>query len=158
MATEKPKFVLMRVNAAGYTGEPVSMICSFDPATDMLLVMKTMKDYEAGDRAGFLRITTQERDEAHDAVFTEDETREAIVAYFGLQSMNLINLADPVKRHDPKNAIERDGMDEHGMKYRIQPTISNGQFAVLVAAYYAKKQRDVNSISSVIADMELFEV
>jgi hypothetical protein len=153
----KSKFVLMRVNAAGYTGEPVSMLCSYDPASDILLVLKTIP-YEAGERAGFLRITTQVADATHDAVFTEDETREAIVSFFALEAMNLINLADAVKRFDPKNKIERDGMDEGGMKYRIQPDINNGQFAVLIACHYAKKQRDVNTMATFLEEMELFEV
>ncbi len=155
--TERAQFVFLRVNAAGYSGEPVSMLCSFDPATDILLLLKT-ETYTGVAKKGFLCVTTQPQDEARDALFTEDETRDAIVAYFGMEAMGQINLADPVKRFDPKNAIERDGMDEHGMKYRIQPTISNGQFAVLVAAYYAKKQGDVNAVAGFIDEMNIFEV
>jgi hypothetical protein len=150
--SEKPKFVLMRVNCAGYAGEPVSLLCSFDPATDMLLAMKSTK-YNPADAPGFLRITTQERDDAHDAVFTEDETHDAITAFFSLDAMNLINLADPVKRFDPRNAIERAGMDAAGMKYNINPSITNGQMGVMIAAYFSKKQRDVAAIETFMNDV-----
>jgi hypothetical protein len=140
------KYVFMRVNAAGYVGEPVSMLCSFDPATDILFAMKTVA-YEDRDRPGFLRVTTLDRDSTRDMLFTEDETREAITAFFELDAMKLVNLAPDLQRYAPAHVIEREGMDEHGMIYRIKPDITNGQYAVLIAAYVAQKQRKVSAIS-----------
>lgn len=137
----------MRVNVAGYSGAPTSLLCAFDPNSDVLLVSKSVP-YESIDRPGFLRITTQDQDVVFDALFTEDDSRDAIVAYFSLDAMKLLTLADNVKQFDPRNAIERDGMDEGGMKYRIRPEINNGQVGVLIASFYAKKQREVAAIES----------
>lgn len=143
----KVEAVKMRINVAGYLGNAVSMMCAFDAATDVLLVARA-GEYEAGDRAGFLRITTQDKDAFYDAIFPEEEMREAITAYFGLDSLNLINLTDSVRQHEPKNRIERNGIDDHGPVYRINPEITNGQIAVLIASYYAKRQRNVASVGA----------
>jgi hypothetical protein len=143
----KTEAVKMRVNVAGFLGNAVSMMCAFDAATDVLLVARAA-EYEAGDRPGFLRITTQDNDAHFDAVFPEDDMRDAITAYFGLDSQGLINLTDSVRQHEPKNRIERNGIDDHGPVYRINPDITNGQIAVLIASYYAKKQRSVSAVTS----------
>ena len=140
------KTVKMRVNVAGYTGKAVSLYCAYDAETDVLLIAKEGV-YEAKPREGFLRVTNQDRDETYDAVFPEDETREAINAFFSLDAMNVLSLTDTMKRHDPKNRIERDGMDERGMRYKIDPSITNGQLAVLIACYYAKRQKNVASVA-----------
>lgn len=146
MNAEQQKYVFIRVNAAGYQGEVVSMLCSFDPATDILFAMKTVP-YEDGDRPGFLRVTTLDRDKSRDMLFTEDDTREAITGFFELDAMRLVNLSPDLERYRPANYIEREGMDEHGMIYKIKPDITNGHFAILIACFVAKKQRQVSAIS-----------
>lgn len=135
----------MRVNCAGYGGRPVSVFAMFDPVSDVLAVVRETP-YETVPREGFLRVTTQDRDPTHDAVFTEDDTRRGIVAYFDLEAMNRIQFSEGLTRLDPKNKIEREGMDEGGMVYRIAPDISNGQVAILIAAFYARQQRNVASV------------
>lgn len=133
--------IKIRVNIAGYAGAAVSVFCAYDPGTDMLLVARVATEYEPGGRDGFLKVTNMPSDAAFDAVFENDRTKEAIEAYFALESMRLITLADPVARFSPSAKIERDGMDESGPKYRVAPDIGCGQVAVLVASLYARRQR-----------------
>lgn len=157
MAEAKPK-VPMRINASGFSGESVSLIGMFDPATDLLLIAKALPAYEPVDRPGFLRITNQQRDQFHDAVFLEENTREAILAYFDLTGMGLVNLADAMKRFDPLNAIEPDGLAEGGRKFRIRPEITNGQFGVLMACYFAQRQRDVAQVDDAMDEFSIISI
>ena len=156
MSTPKPT-VKMRVNVAGYKGAPTSLFAAYDPQTDILLVARE-SPYEGGEREGFLKITNQTRDVAHDAVFTEDDTRAAITAYFELDALRLLTLGQAVQRCSPESKIERDGMDEHGMKYRIHPDISNAQVAVLFASFYAGKQRGTGMAQEMMAEMLLISI
>lgn len=149
---EKKPAIKMRVNVAGYGGEPVSVFGAFDPATDVLLILRS-GEYETAPRDGFLRITTQSRDETHDAVFEADNLREAIVAFYELDSMRLLNLSDTMRRHDPRNRIQRMGVDEHGQKYQIDPSVTNGQIAILIASFYAKQQRAQASAEDFMDDL-----
>ena len=156
MSAAKPT-VKMRVNVAGYKGAPASIFAAYDPAADILLVAREAT-YEGGERAGFLKVTNQVRDAAHDAMFTEDDTRDAINAYFELDALKLLTLGQSVQRCSPDSKIERDGMDEGGMKYRIHPDISNAQVAVLFAALYAGRQRSVGVAQDFMAEMLLISI
>lgn len=147
----------MRVNIAGFAGKPVSLFAAYDPKTDMLLVARE-GEYEGGQREGFLKVTNQSRDEFHDAIFTDDETNEAIRAYFDLESLRLITLGAQVQRANPSAKIERDGMDENGTKYRVAPDIGCLQVAVLVAAYYAGKQRGISAMQDAMDEFKLLTI
>ena len=146
--------IKIRVNVAGYSGTPVSLYCAFDPATDVLLVARA-GDYEAGEREGFLKVTNIVSDAAFDSLFEGDQTKEAIEAYFEMDSMRMLTLGEAVQRFNPASQIERDGMDEAGPKYRVAPSITSGQVAVLVACLTAHRQRGHASAAQAFKDFEL---
>ncbi len=154
---KKSPTVKMRVNIAGYGGSAVSLFAAYDSATEMLLIAKE-SELETIDRADFLKITNQKREEHFDGVFSEDETKDAINAFFELEALRLLTLGQSAARCNPTSRIERSGMDEHGMVYRIHPDISNGQVAVMAAALYASKQRNIRvaqSFMAAMADMKM---
>lgn len=146
------KKIPFRVNVSGFTGEPVSLVAMFDPDTDILAVAQAMA-YEDGPRDGFLCVTTQARDQHHDAVFVRDEFQEAIRAYLEMDAMSLVKMHEKVARFSPSHVIERDGMNEHGDKYRIQAEASNGHVAVLVAALFAKRQGGAVAAEEMMSDL-----
>lgn len=146
--TEKIK---MRVNCAQYGGQPLSLFAMFDPSTEVLAIVQE-RPYEVAARDGFLRITTRPSDPVHDAVFSEDEVSDAVAAYFDLSSMGLVQLGD-LARLNPKSKIEQDGMTETGIRYRLAADIANGQVAVLIAALFAVRQRQVATASDFMAEL-----
>lgn len=149
--------VKIRVNVSGYAGPAVSLFCAFDPATDVLLVARSA-DYEGGDRDGFLKVTTSASDSAHDLLVQPDQTKEAIEAYFDLQTMGLLTLGDAAQRFNPASKIERDGLDESGPKYRVAPDITSGQVAVLIASMVARQQRAHAVAAEAFAEFELLSI
>jgi len=136
--------VLMRINVAGYFGRPVSVFAAYAPSTDILLVSRE-GEYEVAERPGFLHVTNQFRDEHHDAVFSEQDLKAAIGAYFELNALRLLTLGAKVQRLSPDSKIERMGVDERGANYRIAPDINCAQVAVMVACLFASRQRGVNA-------------
>lgn len=138
----------MRINVAGYFGRPVSVFAAYSPGTDILLVSRE-GEYETAERPSFLHITNQFRDEHHDAVFTEHDLKEAIGAYFELDALRLLTLGPKVQRLSPDSKIERMGVDERGMNYRIAPDINCAQMAVMVACLFANRQRHVDAAQDV---------
>ena len=151
----KKATVLMRVNIVGFAGSPSTLFCAFDPNTDMLAIIKEHPEYEAGAREGFLKISSQSRDEHFDALYAEDNTRDAINAFFELDALKLISISAKAQRCNPLNKIERDGMDEGGMKYRIAPDITNAQVAVLAASFYAGSQRGAAASMDFMDEMRM---
>lgn len=149
--------IKIRVNIAGYSGAPVSLYCAFDPATDVLLVGRS-GEYDGADRDGFLKITNVGSDAANDTLFLNEDTKEAIEAYFEMDSMKSLTLGEQVQRFNPSNQIERDGMDEAGPKYRVAPGITSGQVAVLVACLTAKRQRAHAAAADAFKDFEFLSL
>lgn len=137
----------MRINVAGFSGEALSVFAAYDRDTDVLLILRDAP-YETVRRDGFLHLTTQAGDQNHDSIFEREHFREAIEAYFDASSMRALQLADTMARHGPESKLQRNGVDEKGPKYQIDPSITNGQVAVLLAAYYARQQRAIASSSS----------
>ncbi|MCA0214700.1 MAG: hypothetical protein LCH79_16170 [Proteobacteria bacterium] len=145
--------VLMRINIAGYAGEPATLYGAYDPGTDVLAIVKIAKEYEGGPRDGFLKITNQQRDAAFDGLFIEEETRDAILAFYDLQALKLLNLQGDAARANPDSRIERDGMDEGGIKFKIHPDASNAQVAVLAACLFAGRQRGYQRTVDFMAEL-----
>lgn len=156
-AQAKPP-VMMRINIAGFQGEPATLFGAYAPDTDMLAIVKIAKGYEGGARDGFLKITNQSRDASYDAVFTEEETRDAIMAYFNLDSLKLLTLKGEATRCNPGNKIERDGMDDTGLKFSFHPEITNQQVAVLAACLFANRQRAVSQMADFAADFNAITI
>lgn len=150
--------VMMRINIAGYAGPAATLFAAFDPATDMLAIVRRAKDYEPGPRDGFLKITNQNRDGAYDALYLEEETRESILAFFDLDSLKLLSLKGDAARCNPANKIERDGMDDTGLKFRFHPDINNEQVAVLAACLFAGRQRAVSQMKSFAEEMRILTI
>lgn len=151
--------VMMRVNISGYGGKAASVFAAFDRDTDLLMIVREAAEYEHHAREKFLHITNQPHDSHHDAVFTDEETKDAITAYLELEGLGLLKFGAKSSRAAPGNKIERDGMDAGGMKYRIQPDILNVQVAVLAACLYANRQRAQKDVADFFQEMgEFFTV
>lgn len=152
-----PDPVKIRVNVAGFAGMPVSLYCAFDPGTDVLLVARA-GDYDDAPRDGFLKVSSLASDKAFDFLFESDQTKEAIEAYFEMDSRRMLTLGEAVQRFNPAAQIERDGMDEAGPKYRVAPSINSGQVAVLVACWVARRQRSHALVGEVFGEFELLSI
>lgn len=149
--------ILIRANIAGYGGNAVSIYCAYDTDSDILAVSRE-GEYEDSDRPSFLKISNQNRDKAFDALFTEELTRSAINAFFELDALKLLAISPKAQRCNPLNKIERDGMDEGGMKYRISPDVTNAQVAVLAASWYVNTQRGVSAVREFAEEMRMLTI
>jgi hypothetical protein len=101
-------------------------------------------------------VTNNAASEDRDALFTEENLRQAVGDYFDFQARGLLSLDGDARQFDPASGIEMDGIDERGRKYRFNSTITNGQVAVLVLCWFAQEQ--VRSRKSVEAAREYEEI
>lgn len=152
------KPTLIRVNIAGFYGEPATIFAAYDPGTDVLAIARVGKAYEPGPREGFLKITNQSRDQSYDALFGEDDFEEAVRAFWDLESLKLLTLKNDAQRCNPSTKLERDGVDDTGMKFRFHPDMTNQQVAVLAACLYANRQRSVSFMADFAAEMAMITI
>lgn len=149
--------ILLRVNIAGFHGEPASLYGAFDHAEDLLLISDS-KAYDGGPAPDLLKVSNQESDAYRDDLISDDDLQTAIMAFFEMDGLKLLAMAEKAKRHNPTNKIERDGVSETGMRYRISPDITCAQVAVMYACLAAKRQRAVSGALSIMEEVTAFSV
>lgn len=142
--------VFIRVNVMGYSGQAVSAFCAYDPKTHVLSFSRVDKydpdvpKSKTGEsrRDRFLLLTNQATDTAHDGMISSDDMRDAIDAFFAMNDSESMVFAEGLSGNNPSHRIERDGVDERGVKYRLAPDVSNGMVAAIFAALAAVRQRN----------------
>lgn len=148
--------VLLQCSITGYQGAGVTLFGALDPGTGLVSVLKEPKDGKLLlDRAkpGFAFVANTAAAEGRDVLFADEHLRDAIAAYFDLQARARLTLDSAVTKHNPANAIEPDGVDERGRKYRLAESMSNGQMAVIVMAWFARRQGQVAATNDAWSDI-----
>lgn len=158
--------IFMRVNVIGYSGQAVSAFCAYDPISHVLSFGRVDK-YEGGvpkSKAGesrrdrFLLLTNQVTDAAHDQLISSDDMRDAIDAFFAMNDSESMVFGEGLAGHNPSHRIERDGVDERGVKYRLAADVSNGMVAAIFAALAAVRQRNQLIAEDTMADFLMIDV
>lgn len=108
---------------------------------------------------GSAAVTNNTETQDRDALFTEADIRDAINAYMDFAGRGLLVLAESVSRFNPQSALETDGLDSHGRKYRISPEMNNGRLAVLALCWYAFRQSNIGATMAQQDDYaDLFDI
>lgn len=149
----------IQATVVGFQGRPCTLFSLFDTETKVLAVAKET-DYRS-DRAKGCVVITNDSTIARDQLFTDAELKAAITAYYELDSglsadnsSSRLNFSDAVTRNNPSNAIERDGIDASGQKYRVAEGVTNGQIAVLATCLYATKADCVQRTVDMAGDLQ----
>lgn len=147
----------MRVQCsiAGFSGLPITLLGSLNEKTGVLVVLKAVAYTEKRLAEDVAMISNADLPDC-DYRFTDDDMRGAIRSYFGRASQDGIDIHDELARYRPDNRIERDGIDERGMKYRCSPDIDNGQIGVLALTAFAEGQRGVSAALDAMDDLSNF--
>lgn len=140
--------IQIQATFTGYGGRPCSLFSAYDPDA-RVLVVGAEADYRAERREGCI-VLTNVPDIARDALFTDADLMPAIAAFNSLKvgvaadgkSARLV-FADRAARANPEQAIERDGIDTSGPKYRVAEGISCGQIAALATCLHATRSDTV---------------
>lgn len=140
--------IQIQATFTGYGGRPCSLFSAYDPDA-RVLVVGAEADYRAERREGCI-VLTNVPDIARDALFTDADLMPAIAAFYSLKvgvaadgkSARLV-FADRAAHANPEQAIERDGIDTSGPKYRVADGISCGQIAALATCLHATRSDTV---------------
>jgi hypothetical protein len=131
----------IQATIVGYSGKPCTLFSAYDQDAQVLVV-SVVAGHRRDRRKGCMVITNDLNIE-RDSLFSEDQFSAAIAAFFSLKdgaaqdgkSSRLV-FSDKAATSNPSQSIEKDGMDTHGPKYRLQE-ISNSQVAALATCWYA---------------------
>lgn len=145
----------IQVNAAGYSGQSVTMLLFFDEKSGVLVADKTISFREPRAKADMALVTNLDLPDL-DYRFLDKHLSEAIRSYFTRAGQGLLDIRKELGRYDPKDKIEMDGVDEGGRRYRIHDEIENGQMAVLMAISFIESQKPITSTISAMNELADF--
>ena len=148
----------IQTTISGYGDKPISLFSAYDEDS-RVLVISVEHDFMS-QRKGDCVVITNDLEIPRDRFFSEKDLRDAIHAYHELQnglasdgkSTRLI-FGDRASRVDPENAIQSDGMDESGAKFRVREGITNGQIATLATCLYAYESSAIEDVVSMQEDI-----
>jgi hypothetical protein len=153
----------IQASIVGYSGKPCTLFSAYDEDSQVLVV-SVEADYRTQRRDGCM-IITNNTDIDRDGLFTEDDLKDAINAFYGLhsgvandgQSSRLV-FSDKAARANPGNSIEKDGIDSSGQKFRISESITCAQIAALATCWYAHSRvGTVNKMLNMADELLAFE-
>jgi len=134
--------IQIQATFTGYGGNPCSLFSAYDPASRVLVVSVEAK-YRAERRDG-CTVLTNVPDIARDTLFTDSDLLPAINAFHALKNgvagdgkAARLVFSDRANRANPDPAIEQDGIETSGPKYRINASVTCAQMAALATCLCA---------------------
>lgn len=140
----------LQANISGFDGRPVSVLAALDEDSGILVVAASVEAHER--RPGSFMISDDPRAD-RDMPFGIERLGDALAAYSALRRRpapdgqgNCLRFGQRALNADPANAIEADGMDVSGPRYRLLPDIDNAKVATLSLCLYAVRQPLIDEV------------
>lgn len=140
--------IQIQATFAGYGGKPCSLFSAYDNDA-RALVVAVQANYRPERRDGCI-VLTNLPDIARDSLFTDDDLKSAINAFYALRNgvaadgkSQRLTFAEKAARANPESAIERDGIKTSGPEYRVSPEVTSVQVAALATCLYATRSDTV---------------
>lgn len=134
--------IAIQASFVGYAGLPCTLFSAYDQSRRILLVAKEAKFRT--DRFEQCIVLSNDNAVTWDRAFTDDDIMPAITAFYALRngvsddgSTPRLAFSDKAQRANPEGAIDRDGVDLSGPRYRIADGVTNMQIAALATCLYA---------------------
>ncbi|GAB4059212.1 hypothetical protein [Uliginosibacterium sediminicola] len=150
--------IAIQATISGFGGEPGTVFSGYDQDSKILVVSKAV-GYKK-DRFRSCLVITNNKDLDNESLFGVEQFNDAIKAFYALRGgvasdsrSRRLSFDNDASRANPENAIEQDGLDANGPRYRISPDLTNIQAAVLATCLYAV---NADSISDVVEMAEMF--
>ena len=141
--------IAIQATFTGYGGSACTLFSAFDPDAK-ILVIGAETAYRAERREGAI-VLTNDPEISRDMLFGNDRLREAIEAYFALKSgvsadgkSPRIAFSERAARTNPAQAIEQDGIDTNGPRFRVSDGVTCGQIAALATCLHASKSNTID--------------
>lgn len=143
----------IQASISGYNGKPATVYSVYDHESAILAV-SVEAEFCRERKSSDIVLISNDKMTNYDSFFEEKLFLQGIESYLALAKGVAANgvgarlvFADRAKRSDPMSAIEMDGMNESGSRYRISPDVTNAQVAALASCWYAHKQAGLAEIA-----------
>lgn len=140
--------IQIQATFTGYGGQPCSLFSAYDPES-RVLVVSAEAPYRTERREG-CTVLTNVPDITRDKLFADADLLPAITAFLALKNgvaadgkAPRLVFGDRANRANPGQAIEQDGIETSGPKFRINAGVTCAQVAALATCLYAVRSDTV---------------
>jgi len=141
----------IQANISGFSSRACTLYSALDTASGIVFV-STLKPLQPIRQADCLLVASDPQAE-RDVLFSADGLSDAIAAWQHLKSSvakdgtpTRLHVGQQVQRANPQAAIEQDGWDAHGPRWRMNATVNNEQMAVLATCLIAVKHSAIATV------------
>ena len=125
----------------GYSGKACSLFSAYD-LDKKVLIVGAESDYKTERRAGCI-VLTNDVEISREVLFKDEDLIPAIAAFYMLKSSVAADGASPrmhfaerAMRAMPESAIDKDGLDASGARFKIAAEATCAQIAALATCLY----------------------
>jgi len=141
----------IQATISGFSATACTLYSALDAVTGMVFV-STLKAFDPARYQDCLLISSDPHIE-RDALFSAADLPQAIAAWQQLKTTpahngtpSRLHLGNKVQRADPNAAIEQDGWDVSGPRWRVNSSVTNAQIAVLATCLIARKHSAIGNV------------
>ncbi|SET41480.1 hypothetical protein SAMN05216326_12568 [Nitrosomonas marina] len=143
---------------SGYGGGACTLFSLYDTDTNVLAI-GVQAEFRKERRKDCI-VITNDHDIDRDTLFTDDDIKAAISAFYALQQgvasdgkgARLV-FSERAARSNPASSIEKDGIDVNGPRYRISENVTCGQMAALATCLHAIKAGKVEQMLGMAGEL-----
>ena len=141
----------IQATISGFSGGAATVYSVYDEELDILTVAR-------------IRSLKKTRAKPDTALVTNVDFQEGIRAYFRFKNGLAADSRSPRLVFAPQagnivieNAVQVDGMDEHGLKYSFNGELKNDQVAILATCLFIERQAGQGSAIEMMKELDEFQ-
>ncbi|SEN72092.1 hypothetical protein [Nitrosomonas marina] len=145
---------------SGYGGGACTLFSLYDTDTNVLAI-GVQAEFRKERRKDCI-VITNDPDIDRDRLFTDDDIKAAISAFYALQQGvasngkgSRLGFSETAARSNPTSSIEKDGIDVNGPRYRISENVTCGQMAALATCLHAIKAGKVDQMLGMADELSM---
>lgn len=149
--------ISIQANISGYMGKPITVLAGYDEESGVLIISRVVPTIPRF-KSSLLICNNPKGD--RDSLFGDDQLKDAITGYLHLKGevasdgiSSCLRFSGSAAVADPVTAIENDGLDVSGPKYRIAPDASNAHVASLAICGYVTRYTGINDAVNMADDL-----
>jgi hypothetical protein len=145
---KKPTFI--RASITGFQGKPCTLVSIFAPDRNILMAAKILPYQKFRDADDYILISN-DKNADRDSLFRDDMIMEGVRAYYQRRNSQTarntesLRFESAVAIANPSSVIEQDGMDAHGLKYRISD-MTNAHVGLLATCLYVEEAESIGRV------------
>lgn len=138
--------VRLQASIRGFTGKAAMVYAMYDTESDTCIIGKVGGASAKKEDGSVMISDAESREYVVDDYYLESDIAPSMTDFHNLYNAGRVIISSKVRVADPTSHIEFEGLNAGKKEYRVMPTISNAQVAVMAIARYILKAKKIEQV------------